>query len=68
MAAHVKRIICKAMRQIIENTTARPNERLRAARLLYKVRYSAAKGKPRGRRARKIRITSRLDDILSGVE
>ena len=63
MAAHVKRIIYKALRQIVEDTANKPNDRCRAARLLHKLRYSAPKGKPRGRFAKKARITS-LEDIL----
>jgi hypothetical protein len=63
MAAHVKRIIYKALRQIVEDTANKPNDRCRAARLLHKLRYSAPKGKPRGRHSRKAR-TMHLDDIL----
>jgi hypothetical protein len=55
------------MRQIIESTTARPKEQLMAAKLLYKVRYSAPKGKPRGRHVQKTRIR-RFDDILNQLE
>jgi len=74
MAAHVKRIICKAMRQIVESTTAKPSERLRAARLLFKVRYLGPQGKPRGRHvAKKSYIgvkkthSGTIDDILDEV-
>ncbi len=67
MAAHGKRIICKAMRQIVESTTTKPSDRIKAARMYYKVRYSASRGKPRGRHAQKTRITS-LDDILNRLQ
>ncbi len=49
MAASIKRIICKALPQIIQNKDATIGERLEACRLLWKIRASATKGKPRGR-------------------
>jgi hypothetical protein len=66
MAAHVKRIIYNALRQIVEDTANKPNDRCKAARLLHKLRYSAPKGKPRGRFAKKAHIAS-LEDILRAV-
>jgi hypothetical protein len=49
MAASIKRIICKALPEIIQNKDATTGERLEACRLLWKIRASATKGKPRGR-------------------
>ena len=66
-----RRIIRKAMVEIIESRTATPGELLKACRLLEKM-ASAPKGKPRGRGFKKADALSekpqdRLDRILSEV-
>jgi hypothetical protein len=49
MAASIKRIIRKALPEIIQSKDATTGERLEACRLLWKIRASTTKGKPRGR-------------------
>jgi hypothetical protein len=49
MAAAIKRIIRKALPEIIQSKDATTGERLEACRLLWKIRASSTKGKPRGR-------------------
>jgi hypothetical protein len=49
MAASIKRIIRKALPEIVQSSDATTGERLEACRLLLKILASAAKGKPRGR-------------------
>ena len=49
MAASIKRIIRKALPEIIQSKDATTSERLEACRLLWKIRTSATNGKPRGR-------------------
>ena len=75
MAASIKRIICKALPEIIQSKDATTSERLEACRLLWKIRASATKGKPRGRAfTKKVSGESeaknseeRLARILAGV-
>lgn len=54
MAASIKRIIRKALPEIIQSRDATTGERLEACRLLWKIRSSVTKGKPRGRAFTKI--------------
>jgi hypothetical protein len=74
MAASIKRIIRKALPEIIRSKDATTGERLEACRLLWKILVSATKGKPRGRafakrvngeagdqRERIDRLTARVD-------
>jgi hypothetical protein len=61
MAASVKRIIRKALPEIIQSRDATTGERLEACRLLLKILASAAKGKPRGRAFAK-KVNSRAKD------
>jgi hypothetical protein len=49
MAASIKRIIRKALPEIIQSRDATTDERLEACRLLLKILASATKGRPRGR-------------------
>jgi hypothetical protein len=49
MAASIKRIIRRALPEIIQSKDATTGERLGACRLLWKNLASATKGKPRGR-------------------
>ncbi len=49
MAAGIKRIICKALPEIIQSKDATTSERLEACKLLWKIRASSTEGKPRGR-------------------
>ena len=53
MAASIKRIIRKALPEIIQSKDATTGERLEACKLLWKIRPSATKGKPRGRAFKK---------------
>jgi hypothetical protein len=72
MAASVTRRICKALPEIIQSTDATTGERLEACRLLWKIRASATKGRPRGRAfAKKVEATDqreRIDRLISGSE
>ena len=73
MAASISRIIRKALPEIIQSKDATTGERLEACRLLWKIRTSATKGKPRGRSFEKKGNDGakdqreRLDHLLSGV-
>jgi hypothetical protein len=49
MAASIKRIIRKALPEIIQSKDATTGERLEACKLLLKILASTTKGKPRGR-------------------
>jgi hypothetical protein len=49
MAASITRIIRKALPEIIQSKDATTGERLEACKLLWKIRASTTKGKPRGR-------------------
>jgi hypothetical protein len=68
MAASIKRIICKALPEIIQSKDATTSERLEACRLLWKIRASATKGKPRGRGfAKKEDQRERIDRLIAGA-
>jgi len=75
MAASIKRIIRKALPEIIQSKDATTGERLEACKLLWKIGASTMKGKPRGRAFTK-KVTGegeaknsreRLARILAGV-
>ena len=70
--ASTRRIIRKALVEVIESKTATPGELLKACRLLLKMAL-APKGKPRGRAfAKKVNAKAknpqeRLERLLSGA-
>ncbi len=75
MAASIKRIIRKALPEVIRSKDATTGERLEACRLLWKIQASTTKDKPRGRAFIK-KVTGegeaknseeRLARILAGV-
>jgi hypothetical protein len=74
MAASITRIIRKALPEIIQSKDATTGERLEACKLLWKIRVSATKGKPRGRAFPK-KTTSKekdpqhwLENLLSNAQ
>jgi len=73
MAASIKRIIRKALPEIIQSRDATTDERLEACRLLLKILASATKGRPRGRAfAKKLNGEAkdqreRMDRLLAGM-
>jgi len=67
MAASIKRIIRKALPEIIQSKDATTGERLEACRLLLKILASATKGKPRGRAFLK-KATDRGSDSNESLE
>jgi hypothetical protein len=73
MAASIKRIIRKALPEIIQSRDATTDERLEACRLLLKILASATKGRPRGRAfAKKVNGEARdqrerMDRLLAGM-
>jgi hypothetical protein len=48
MPASIRRVVCKAMREIIESNDTKASDKLKACRVLMKFSASARKGKPRG--------------------
>jgi hypothetical protein len=74
MAASIKRILRKALPEIIQSKDATTGERLEACRLLWKILASATKGKPRGRAFAKgvngevKDQRERLERLISGSE